>query len=119
MTPERLRALVFELPDVAEEAHPYGTFYRVRGHLIAKVPGDSRTASFLVGKETARARKRLDPGINLRFWPKFRSLLASTPIGINIRLDSLSDDEARELLREAWRLVPPTWLSPPDYGGGI
>jgi hypothetical protein len=39
MTPERLRALVFELPDVAEEAHPYGTFYRVRGHLIAKVPG--------------------------------------------------------------------------------
>ena len=118
MTPERLRDLALELPDVVEEAHPYGTYYRVRGHLIAQVPGHRRTVSFFVSKDTARTWKRTDPGWNLRFWPRPRSLVASTPIGINVRLRSLSDEDGRTLLAEAWRLVPPSWLSPPDYTGG-
>ena len=118
MTPQRLRELALELPNVTEEAHEYGRYYRVRGHLIAAMGRTPRTVSFFVSKDTARRRKQSDPGINLRFWPTPRSIFAPTPIGINIRLRSLSDDEARALLQEAWQLAPSAWLTPPDYRGG-
>lgn len=115
MTPARFRQLALELPDVTEEAHAYGTYYRLRGHQIAAISADQRTVLLIVTPETARARKKLDPGFNVRVGRLRKSPPAA---GLLIHLPSLSDDEARELLREALPLVPQAWLSPPDYHDG-
>jgi hypothetical protein len=116
VTPDRLRKLALELPDVTEEHHGYGSYYRLRGHLIAQVPAGERTAFFYVGKDTVRARRKTNGAHTFSFKPRW-AWIRRAPFECRIAFRSLTDDDVRELLAEAWHLVPPTTLSRPDYRG--
>jgi predicted DNA-binding protein (MmcQ/YjbR family) len=98
LTPERVRALVGELPDTQEGMHHGHPDFRVRKKIFATLSEDEDRAALRLGFVEARELARTEP-------KAFRLVSDREPIAwLSVLLAKADEDQFADLLEEAWRL---------------
>lgn len=82
---------------------------RVRDKVVASLPNDEGTAAVKISPASLDALVREDP-------ETFRNAWGGRWVGV--RLDRVSRDVMRELLRDAWEMTAPKALSAPNGSAG-
>ena len=104
MTFETVRRLAIPLPGV-EEGTSYGTpALKVKGKLFARLHDNGEWLVVRIDLDERAMRLRTDPDV---------FLVTEHYLGypwILVRLSDVEEDELRELLQDAWRLVAPKRL---------
>lgn len=98
LTPDAIRRLALSLPECTEDSHMGRPDFRVRNKIFATLPPDG--TSFNVKMSPANLQ------VLVAHAPQtYRDVWAGRWAGV--QLNGISQDEARELLADAWALVAP------------
>jgi hypothetical protein len=101
---DRVRKLALDLPEV-EEGPSYGTpGFRVAGKLFARLHQDGESLVIRIEEPDRRLRMETDPAVfyitdHYRDYP-----------WMLVRLAHVHDDDLKDLLMEAWKLMAPSRL---------
>lgn len=97
--------MALSLPEAHEGAHMGHADLRVRDKVFASLPNDRGTAAVKISPASLDALVRADP-------ETFRNAWGGRWVGV--RLDRVSRDVMRELLRDAWAMTAPRSLAAPN-----
>lgn len=97
--------MALSLPEAHEGAHMGHADLRVRDKIFASLPSDEGMAAVKISPVSLDALVREDP-------ETFRNAWGGRWVGV--RLDRVSRDVMRELLRDAWAMTAPKSLAVPN-----
>jgi hypothetical protein len=102
VTAEQVRAIARSLPRTEEKLIRDRVKFRVRGLVYVSIAPDETTMGFAYPKEARDALIAAEPE---KFFPPVRS--DERYNWVQVRLAALDEDELRELVEDAWRMVVP------------